>query len=94
MSFGMIMKNQISWKCEIVLYGYRHCIHKNRYYKDVAEDVGTKFDTSSYELDRPLPKTKKKKSNWINKRWIRWKKYDKFVEIRAKTLFKRWWYWR
>ena len=60
MSFGMIMKNQISWKCEIVLYGYRHCIHKNRYYKDVAEDVGTKFDTSSYELDRPLPKTKKK----------------------------------
>ena len=47
------------WKCEIVLSGYRHCIHKNRYYKDVAEDVGTKFDTSSYELDRPLPKREK-----------------------------------
>ena len=25
-------------------------------YKDIAEDVETKFDTSNYELDRPLPK--------------------------------------
>ena len=28
-------------------------------YKDIAEDVETKFDTSNYELDRPLPKGKK-----------------------------------
>ena len=41
-----------------MLYGYRHCIHKNRYYKDVAEDVGTKFDTSSYEFYRELTKVK------------------------------------
>ena len=60
MSFGMIMKNQMWWKCEIVLSGYRHCIHKIRYYKDVAEDVGTKFDTSSYELDH-YQKEKRKK---------------------------------
>ena len=25
-------------------------------YKDIAEDVETRFDTSNYELDRPLPK--------------------------------------
>ena len=25
-------------------------------YKDIAEDVETRFDTSDYELDRPLPK--------------------------------------
>ena len=25
-------------------------------YKDIAENVETKFDTSNYELDRPLPK--------------------------------------
>ena len=27
-------------------------------YKDIAENVKTRFDTSNYELDRPLPKTK------------------------------------
>ena len=25
-------------------------------YKDIAEDAETRFDTSDYELDRPLPK--------------------------------------
>ena len=39
-------------------------------YKDVQEDIETRFDTSSYELDRPLPKQKKEKSNWINERSI------------------------
>ena len=28
-------------------------------YKDIAEDVETRFDTSNYELERPLPKRKK-----------------------------------
>ena len=27
-------------------------------YKEIAEDVETRFDTSNYELDRPLPKEK------------------------------------
>ena len=27
---------------------------------DIAEDVETRFDTSNYELDRPLPKGKSK----------------------------------
>ena len=54
-------------------------------YKDIAEDVETWIDTSNYELDRPLPKGKNKKSNWINERWIRRKNYPKFVGLRAKT---------
>ena len=29
-------------------------------YKDIAEDVETRFDTSDYELDRPFPKEKNK----------------------------------
>ena len=29
-------------------------------YKDIVEDVGTRFDTSNYELVRPLPKEKNK----------------------------------
>ena len=30
-------------------------------YKDIAEDVETRFDTSNYKLKRPLPKGKNKK---------------------------------
>ena len=30
-------------------------------YKDIAEDVETRFDSSNYELDRPLHKKEKKK---------------------------------
>ena len=37
-------------------------------YKDIAEDVETRFDTSNFELDRPLPKGKNRKSVWINER--------------------------
>ena len=30
-------------------------------YKDIVEDVETRFDTSNFEIDRPLPKGKNKK---------------------------------
>ena len=30
-------------------------------YKDITEDAKTRFDTSNHELNRPLPKGKKKK---------------------------------
>ena len=30
-------------------------------YENIAEDVKTRFDTSNYELDRPLPKVENKK---------------------------------
>ena len=57
----------IMWrKSEIMLHEYRQlcCLHKNRrhfMYIDIAEDVETRFDTSNYELGRPLPKGKNKK---------------------------------
>ena len=47
-----------------MLYGYRqfYCIQKKHdIYKDIAEDVETRFDTSNYELYRPLPKGRKKR---------------------------------
>ena len=37
-------------------------------YADISKDVEAIFDTSNYELDRPLLKGKNKKSNWINER--------------------------
>ena len=43
-------------------------IKTDNIYKDIAEDFETIFDTSNYELDRPLSKGKNKKSNWINER--------------------------
>ena len=55
-------------------------------YEDIGEDVEARFDTSNYELDRPLTKEKKLKSNWINKRWIRWKNHDKICWIKSKNL--------
>ena len=35
-------------------------------YKDIAEYSETRLETSNYELNRPLPKAKNKKSNLIN----------------------------
>ena len=35
-------------------------------YKDIAEDIETSFDTSDYELDRPLPKGKNNGKIWKN----------------------------
>ena len=49
-----------------MLYGYRQLqlytivyIKADDIYEDIAEDVETRFDTSNYELDGPLPKEKK-----------------------------------
>ena len=55
-------------------------------YKDLSEDVETRFDTSNYEVDIPLPKGKNKKSNWINERRIRWKNHGKICWIKSKSL--------
>ena len=44
------------------------CIITNDIYRDTVENVETRFVISNYELDRPLPTQKIKKSNWINER--------------------------
>ena len=36
-------------------------VKRNDIYKDIAEDVETRFDTSNFELDRPLSKGRNKK---------------------------------
>ena len=41
-------------------------IKEDDIYKDTAKNVETRFDTSNYELDGPLPKGKK--NNCINER--------------------------
>ena len=54
-------------------------------YKDIAEDVETRFDTLNYELDRPLPKGKNKKVIGLMKDELGGKNMTQFVRLRAKT---------
>ena len=54
-------------------------------YKDIAEDVETRFDTSKYELDRSLSKSKNKKVIGLIKDEFSEKIMIKFVGLRAKT---------
>ena len=53
--------------------------------KDIAEDVETRFDTSNYELNRPLSKRKNKKVIRLMKDELCRKMMTKFVGIRAKA---------
>ena len=53
-------------------------------YKDIAEDVEKRFDTSNFEIDRPLPKEKKKVIGLMNDE-LGGKIMKKFVGLRAKT---------
>ena len=60
-------------------------IKSENIYKDVAEDIETRFDTSNYELDRPLPKGKHKKVVGLMKNELDGKIMKGFVGLRAKT---------
>ena len=53
-------------------------------YKDIAEDIETRFDISNYELERPLPKIKNKKVIGLMKDELGEKIMTKFVVLRAK----------
>ena len=50
-------------------------------YKDIAEIVETRFDTSNYELDRPLSKGKYKKVIELMKNKLGRKLVTKFVGL-------------
>ena len=54
-------------------------------YKDIVEDVEASFDTSNYELDRPLPKWTNKKVIWLMKDELGRKIMTKFLGLRAKS---------
>ena len=60
-------------------------IETNDTYKDIAQDVETRFDTSNYELDRLLPKEKNKKVIVLMKDKLGGKIMMKFVGLTAKT---------
>ena len=56
-------------------------------YKDIAENVETRFYNSNYELDKLCPKRKKKKVIELMKARLGGKFMTKFVGLRAKTYY-------
>ena len=54
-------------------------------YKDIADDVETRYDTSNFELDRSLPKRKNKKVTELMKYELDGQIKKEFVGLRAKT---------
>ena len=60
-------------------------IKTNDFYKDIASDVENRFDTSSYEVNRPLPTGKNKKVIGLMKDELGGKIITEFVALRPKT---------
>ena len=60
-------------------------IQTEDFYKDIANDVEKRFDTSSYEVDRPLPAGKNKKVIGLMKDELGGKIITEFVTLRPKT---------
>ena len=60
-------------------------IKTNDFYEDVANDVGNRFDTSNYEVNRPLPMGKNKKVIDLMKDELGETIIAEFVTLRPKT---------
>ena len=60
-------------------------IETNDFYEDVANDVENRFDTSNYEVNRPLPMGKNKKVIGLMKDELGGKIITEFVTLRPKT---------
>ena len=54
-------------------------------YKDIAEDIETRFDASNFEIDRPLPKGKNKKVIGLMKDELGGQFMKEFVGLRTET---------
>ena len=60
-------------------------IKTNDFYEDIASDVENRFDTSNYEVKRPLPMGKNKKVIGLMKDELGGKIITEFVTLRHKT---------
>ena len=60
-------------------------IKTNDFYEDIASDVENRFDTSNYEVNRPLPTGKNKKVIGLMKDELGGKIITEFVTLRPKT---------
>ena len=70
--------------CYMDMDSFIMSIKTNDFYKDIANDVEKRFDTSNYEVNRPLPTGKNKKVG-LMKDELGGKIITKFVTLRPKT---------
>ena len=59
------------------------------FYEDIADDVEKRFDTSNYEVDRPLPKGKNKKVIGLMKDKLGGRIMKEFIALGAKLIRNR-----
>ena len=71
--------------CYIGTYSFIMHIKTEDFYKDIADDVEKRFDTSNYEVGRPLPTGKNKKVIGLMKDELGGKIMTEFVALRPKT---------
>ena len=71
--------------CYMDTYSFIMDIKRNDFYKDIANDVECKFDTSNYEVNRSLPMGKNKKVIGLMKDELGGKIITEFVTLRPKT---------
>ena len=60
-------------------------MNSNDFYKDISEDVDNRFDTSNYEVKRPLPIGKNKKVIGLMKDELGGEIITDFIALRPKT---------
>ena len=60
-------------------------IKTDNFYNDIANDVEKRFDTSNYEVNRPLPTGKNKKVTALMKNELGGNIMTEFVVLRPKT---------
>ena len=71
--------------CYTDTYSFIINIKTKDFYKDIANDVKDRFDTSNYEVYRPLPTGKNKKVIGLMKDELGGKVITEFVALRPKT---------
>ena len=81
MNFGMINVKL----CYMDIDSFIMNIKTEDFYKDIANDVEKRFDTSNYEVDRPLSTGKNKKLIRLMKDELGGRVIMEFVALRPKT---------
>ena len=81
MNFGMINVKL----CYMDIDSFIMNIKTEDFYKDIANDVEKRFDTSNYEVDRPLSTGKNKKVIRLMKDELGGRVIMEFVALRPKT---------
>ena len=71
--------------CYMDTDSFKMNIKTNDFYEDIASDVENRFDTSNYEVNRPLPMGKNQKVIGLMKDELGGKMITEFVTLRPKT---------